>query len=355
MQNHKDLDQKIKTIGRHPIFKSNSRDELAPLARAAEWRGFRRGEMIFRQGDAPHHAHIVHTGRVKVFKTSVGGQAFITMIAGPHNTLNAVTCFGCKPRFFSAEALEDVRLVAIPTKPFVDFVFHHPVTAQAAGISTHPRSFGTFPWVLGHYCRDAGLISLEVAVHKMTGLAARYLGLKDRGLIREGLAADFANVRMRALDRAQAKWLELWGANAVIIPWAEIYNSLQTGVCDGYMNGAIVPIMFKHTDVLKYFAAANRGPSIRAVIASEEWYRGLAQKDRDVVETGVKAANQAVHDWANQSDKGALDQLRAVGLTVYVNIPAEREAFAKLIRPNYAEIVEPAVAELFLKLADAQR
>jgi CRP-like cAMP-binding protein len=190
MQNHKDLDQKIKTIGRHPIFKSNSRDELAPLARAAEWRGFRRGEMIFRQGDAPHHAHIVHTGRVKVFKTSVGGQAFITMIAGPHNTLNAVTCFGCKPRFFSAEALEDVRLVAIPTKPFVDFVFHHPVTAQAAGISTHPRNFGTFPRVLGHYCRDAGLISLEVAVHKMTGLAARYLGLKDRGLIREGLAAD---------------------------------------------------------------------------------------------------------------------------------------------------------------------
>jgi TRAP-type transport system periplasmic protein len=167
--------------------------------------------------------------------------------------------------------------------------------------------------------------------------------------------ADFAGVRMRALDRAQAKWLELWGANAVIIPWAEIYNSLQTGVCDGYMNGAIVPIMFKHTDVLKYFAAANLGPSIRAVIASEEWYRGLAQKDRDVVEAGVKAANQAVHDWANQSDKGALDQLRAAGLTVYVNTPAEREAFANLIRPNYAEIVEPAVAELFLKLADGQR
>ena len=63
-------------------------------------------------------------------------------------------------------------------------------TGPTAGISTHPRSFGTFPRVLGHYCRDAGLISLEVAVHKMTGLAARYLGLKDRGLIREGLAAD---------------------------------------------------------------------------------------------------------------------------------------------------------------------
>jgi TRAP-type transport system periplasmic protein len=121
------------------------------------------------------------------------------------------------------------------------------------------------------------------------------------------------------------------------------------------MNGALVPIMFKHTDVLKYFSAANLAPSIRAVIASEEWYRGLAQKERDVVDAGVKAANRVVQDWANQSDKGALEQLRAAGLTVHVNTPAEREAFAKLIRPNYAEIVDPAVADLFLKLADAQR
>jgi N-acyl-D-amino-acid deacylase len=55
---------------------------------------------------------------------------------------------------------------------------------------THPRSYGAFPRVLSHYVREKRLLSLEQAVHKMTGLAAKRLGLKDRGLIRPGFAAD---------------------------------------------------------------------------------------------------------------------------------------------------------------------
>ena len=54
----------------------------------------------------------------------------------------------------------------------------------------HPRLWGTFPRVLGHYCRDLGLFDLETAVHKMTGLPANTFGLKDRGVIREGAFAD---------------------------------------------------------------------------------------------------------------------------------------------------------------------
>jgi N-acyl-D-amino-acid deacylase len=54
----------------------------------------------------------------------------------------------------------------------------------------HPRSYGTFPRVLGRYVRDLGILSLEEAVHKMTGLAAKRLRLKNRGLIQVGMAAD---------------------------------------------------------------------------------------------------------------------------------------------------------------------
>ncbi len=54
----------------------------------------------------------------------------------------------------------------------------------------HPRLWGTFPRVLGHYCRDLGLFDLETAVHKMTGLPAETFGLKDRGVVREGAHAD---------------------------------------------------------------------------------------------------------------------------------------------------------------------
>ena len=54
----------------------------------------------------------------------------------------------------------------------------------------HPRTYGTFPRVLGEYARDRGLISMETAVHKMTGMAAQRMRFKDRGLLREGFAAD---------------------------------------------------------------------------------------------------------------------------------------------------------------------
>jgi N-acyl-D-amino-acid deacylase len=54
----------------------------------------------------------------------------------------------------------------------------------------HPRLWGTFPRVLGHYVRELNLMSLETAVHKMTGLTARVFGLRDRGELRAGAFAD---------------------------------------------------------------------------------------------------------------------------------------------------------------------
>ena len=54
----------------------------------------------------------------------------------------------------------------------------------------HPRLWGAFPRVLGHYARERGLFSLETAIHKMTGLPAERFGLAGRGLIQAGCAAD---------------------------------------------------------------------------------------------------------------------------------------------------------------------
>jgi N-acyl-D-amino-acid deacylase len=54
----------------------------------------------------------------------------------------------------------------------------------------HPRLWGTFPRVLGHYARGEQLFPLETAVWKMTGLTAAKFGLTDRGVVREGAYAD---------------------------------------------------------------------------------------------------------------------------------------------------------------------
>jgi N-acyl-D-aspartate/D-glutamate deacylase len=54
----------------------------------------------------------------------------------------------------------------------------------------HPRLWGAFPRVLGHYARDTALISLEEAVRKMTGLTARRFSLNERGEVKVGFHAD---------------------------------------------------------------------------------------------------------------------------------------------------------------------
>ncbi len=56
--------------------------------------------------------------------------------------------------------------------------------------SPHPRSYGSFPRVLGYYCRDQHLMPLEVGIHKMTGMPARRLQLDHRGQVSVGAFAD---------------------------------------------------------------------------------------------------------------------------------------------------------------------
>ncbi len=75
-------------------------------------------------------------------------------------------------------------------------VMRHPTTMIGSdGIPSlqgkpHPRLYGTFARVLGHYARDLGVLPLAEAVHKMTGFSARRFQLRDRGEIRPGAFAD---------------------------------------------------------------------------------------------------------------------------------------------------------------------
>jgi N-acyl-D-amino-acid deacylase len=88
--------------------------------------------------------------------------------------------------------------------------YPHTMIASDGGIPTfgadvpHPRNYGTFARVLGRYVREKGVITLEDAVRKMTGLPANRFGIWERGLLRPGMKADIALFDpAKVVDRAE--------------------------------------------------------------------------------------------------------------------------------------------------------
>src|SRR5258706_573800 len=106
-----------------------------------------------------------------------------------------------------------------------------------AGSKSHPRGWGTYPRILGRYVRDQHLMTLELAIHKMTGLPAGNLSLKSRGLIREGYFADITIFDPKTvIDRATFEDPNQYplGINFVIVNGElEVDNSQRTPVLAG--------------------------------------------------------------------------------------------------------------------------
>ena len=122
-------------------------------------------------------------------------DALFDLILADHGQTGAIY-------FMMSEA--DMR--AAMQAPFVSFCTDSGSRATdgpLAGSKSHPRGWGSYPRILGHYVRDEKLLSLETAINKMTGAPAARVGLVQRGLIREGMFADIVVFDpAKVIDRA---------------------------------------------------------------------------------------------------------------------------------------------------------
>jgi dihydroorotase/N-acyl-D-amino-acid deacylase len=120
----------------------------------------------------------------------------------------------------------------------------------------HPRAFGTNPRVLGHYVRDEGVIPLEDAVRKMSSAVADRLGLRDRGILRAGMAADVVVFDPETVaDRAT---------------FADPHQ-LSVGIRDVWVNGQRVLRDGEHTGAVPGRWLRRPGSHRRGLPGSSPW------------------------------------------------------------------------------------
>jgi len=142
---------------------------------------------------------------------------------------------------------DDMR--AAMRAPFVSFCTDSSARANdgpLAGSKSHPRGWGSYPRILGRYVRGEHLLTLERAIQKMTGMPAKRVGLRDRGLLREGMFADITVFDPRlVMDRASF----------------EVPNQYPDGIKYVIVNGQISVADGKRTSALA--GRPLRGPGYK--------------------------------------------------------------------------------------------
>jgi N-acyl-D-amino-acid deacylase len=104
-------------------------------------------------------------------------------------------------------------------------------------VHPHPRLWGTFPRVLGHYVRERRLFSLAEAVRKMTGQPAERYGLAQRGYVREGYWADLVLFDPHTIADAATYAEPKQAAIGIEAVWVNGTLTWQKGVATGHRAG----------------------------------------------------------------------------------------------------------------------
>ncbi|MEN7529435.1 D-aminoacylase [Cupriavidus sp. DL-D2] len=128
----------------------------------------------------------------------------------------------------------------------VDRILSHPATVVGSdGLPNdplpHPRLWGAFPRVLGHYARDRELFPLAVAINKMTGLSAERFGLTERGFVREGYWADLVLFDAATIRDAASFTDPMQPAEGIAAVWVNGELSWQHREATGIRAGRFLP------------------------------------------------------------------------------------------------------------------
>lgn len=167
--------------------------------------------------------------------------------------------------------------------------------------------------------------------------------------------ADLSDLRLRAIDDSQIKLFEQWGAAGAVVDMPEFAGAVSQGVVDGYFNPPIVPVIFKHTDFLTHYTDLAAGTPFRSALMSADWYDGLDDAARALVDEAVAAAMEGNRAWTLEAAKAEPAMLKERGVTVTVLTPEALADFRARSEGVWPLLMPEDKIEAFEALAEATR
>ncbi|MFD1626184.1 TRAP transporter substrate-binding protein [Azospirillum griseum] len=183
----------------------------------------------------------------------------------------------------------------------------------------------------------------------LVGLAYWELGFRQLTNSRRAVTTvdDIAGLKIRVVQ--SPIYIELFkalGANAVPLPFPEVYTALETKTVDGQENPAPSILSAKLNEVQKYLTLSNHMYNPQAVLVSAKFWAKLNADERKLIEEAAQEARDYERAVSREQAGKAVEELKARGMTVTTLAPAEIEKFRAKIQPvidSFSQKVDPAL------------
>ncbi|WP_339490737.1 TRAP transporter substrate-binding protein [Pseudomonas sp. EL_65y_Pfl2_R95] len=159
---------------------------------------------------------------------------------------------------------------------------------------------------------------------------------------------DFDGIKLRVMPNPVfLETFKLMGANAVPLPFSELFTALETKAVDGQENPFNTILSSKFFEVQKYLTITNHVYSPWIVLASKRWWDGLSKTEQDIImQAAVKARDSERQDTRAEAAK-ALAQLKENGMQINEISPAEVERMREKAKPAIQQVTDTVGQQLF--------
>ncbi len=205
-----------------PLFASLTEEEMRALTSRVSSKHFRRGELLFSEGDSCSGLFVVAAGKIRIFKLSAAGREQVLAVEGAGSSLAELPVFDGGKYPASASALEDTEVLFISRRDFQNFCRQHPDVALKliAVVGTRLRRLVGIIEELSFTTVRQRLITLILRLAETAGTASREGVRIELTETHQDLAAELGTVRelvSRNLSRLQAEgFLEVEGRKIIV-------------------------------------------------------------------------------------------------------------------------------------------